>query len=127
VTITVSNAALDAHAKHGDLIPAPGGSCDEGDSAVVGAIRGALGSNTPPDDPGGVLTAIAAGEDPGGSGDSTTTAAGAAQDGPGATDGPGGKQLPFTGLAIGTLLSIAVMLLFGGWLLRKLEGAPRTH
>lgn len=145
VRITVSNQSLAAHSDHhsthtghDDLIPAPGGSCDESDPAVGEAIEettgaGGTGESVPPgsplnpapdsdgtgddDQPEGEGTRAAA-ED--GTGEDTLAAALAtAASTPGGEDN--GGSLPFTGGPLGAILMVGILLLSGGWLVRRLR------
>lgn len=132
VEITVANPAVqNGHSHHGDLIPAPSGGC-EGSAPVVPSVnaalnpataaplsaQGALAQSSPADTSAGDSTSAG-----GGGGASLDPAADPAESVAGeaaaSEEGEGGT-LPFTGLVLGTLLSVAVMLLLSGWLIRRL-------
>lgn len=119
--LEVPPSAVNGHAQHGDLIPAPGGSCNEDDPAVQDAIAEL--------DYQGPDSSL-----PSGGGDSAGTLADTASGSEGAPaaadvaqEGAAAGTLPYTGLALGTLLSIAIVLLFCGWLVRGLETKPRVQ
>jgi hypothetical protein len=134
VQITVANPAVaNGHSHHGDLIPAPAGGC-EGSEPLAQAAPSPLDGTGAPNallGAAGAAPAVlgaATGTDPGS--DSTSASASGGDDGEvaGAVAGEAADpdneeasgQLPFTGLALGTLLAVAAMLLLGGWLIRRL-------
>jgi hypothetical protein len=124
VRITVANSALPAHSRHGDLIPAPGGSCVESDPEVQVGIDQTGGGGAPGTPSGGAPESQSAGgtqnELVGADGSGGGSAGSAAEDATAGDEGSdGGGTLPFTGLALGTLLSLAALLLLGGWLVRR--------
>jgi hypothetical protein len=96
VEITVSDSALKAHAKHGDIVPAPAGGCEDAGEGLAGAGSGGTGSAE--GDGAGTASATASGG-----------AAGAAED----LGDPlnGGRSLPFTGIALRGLLVVGLTLL----------------
>jgi hypothetical protein len=115
VQITIANPAVQAHAKHhdgDDIIPAPSGGCSTSGPAAnsPAAVGGAAGAR----EAGGtshVLGAVASrGDDAPGDSPAADTA----------VSPKAGGTLPFTGLAIASLGSIGVVLLFGGWLVRAM-------
>jgi hypothetical protein len=119
VKITVSDNALKAHAKHGDLIPAPAGSCDETDPAVEEEIERVEGPGE-----GGT-----AGETGSGGGEGTASftgeggAPGPVAETPAEASADGGT-LPFTGFAAMTLACFGLVLAAGGLLIRALNKQP---
>jgi hypothetical protein len=113
VLITVSNNALPAHMRHGDLLPGPSGTCVDatqpipastGANQVAGASQG---------------SGAGAGSGSGsGSGDPPTTPASVAQQ---ATSDDSGDSLPFTGADLLVLAGIGVAALGAGVALRRLR------
>jgi hypothetical protein len=136
VEITVANPAVEnGHSHHGDIVPAPSGGC-EGSSPVVQSVNAAVNdapspASAPADGP---VPLGASTSGPSGDSTSTLTGGGGAVLGPGepvagepADPNASGGSLPFTGLTLGTLLSIALLLLFGGWLIRRLGPREETR
>jgi hypothetical protein len=121
VEITVANPSLRmGHGRHhdgDDIIPAPPGGCDASNPAVQQALESRAAVS-------GVLSAERSGDSP--AADSPTgdsPASGSVADTPASAHASG--SLPFTGLALGVLLSIGVVLLFCGWLVRSLAFSRR--
>ena len=138
VEITVANPAVqNGHSHHGDLIPAPSGGCEQAaapssplEKSVNAALNEVPDAATAPAD--GPVPLGAATSGPGGESTSASSGGGGGALGAGdpvagdpvagepADPNASGGSLPFTGLALGTLLSVALMLLVGGWLVRRL-------
>jgi hypothetical protein len=121
------------HSHHGDLVPAPSGGCEQ---AVAQSSPLEQSANAALNDVPDPASAPAAGPAPlgvatsGPGGESTSTFSGGGGGALGAAGDPvagepadpnaSGGRLPFTGLTLGTLLSVALMLLLAGWLIRRL-------
>ena len=141
VEITIANPAVQAHGRHhdgGDIIPAPAGGCGSeqpqiqsalsdaaanGSQAAAAALREAngdtLGASAASGGTDRTASAIDGASASGGSSAEGTSAADQV-----ASAGHAGGTLPFTGLAVGVLASIALVMLAFGWLGRKLGGEP---
>jgi hypothetical protein len=121
VLITVSNNALPAHAKHGDLLPGPSGTCADATQPIT--VPSPSGGNAGGQTPGQGVQGVKKSSDSGSGSEAASVGTPAADT---ASDPDTGGGLPFTGENVWVLAVIGIAACAAGVAVRRSHRTTRS-